>query len=101
MVLEIYRLSDNFPQKEVFALSNQMRRAAVSVTSNIAEGFCRNSQKEKIQFYHISLGSTSELENQAMIAKDLGYISEDQYKKIADQLNEVGKLLNGLISSIR
>lgn len=71
LVLLIYKITDQFPQKEIYALTSQMRRAAISVTSNIAEGFSRKSSKEKIQFYYMSTGSLAELQNQLIVSKDI------------------------------
>ena len=101
MILLIYKILETFPKKELFALSDQMRRSAISITSNIAEGFGRNSYKEKTQFYSISLGSLTELQNQILIAKDVGYINEVKYKKIVNQSIKCHKLINGLIKSSR
>lgn len=100
-VLEIYKVTETFPNKEIYGISNQMRRAAVSMTSNIAEGFSRQSLKEKIQFYHMTLGSDTELQNQIIIAKDLAYISEENFRNIYEGLIRVNKLINGLIKSLR
>lgn len=97
LVLEIYKATKNFPKEELFGLINQIRRAAVSITSNIAEGFSRQSNKEKIQFYCISRGSLTELQNQLLIAKDVGYLVNEKFKKIAEQTVKVHKLINGLI----
>lgn len=80
--VEVYRITKSFPKEELFGLINQLRRAAVSFTSNIAEGFYRNSQKEKIQFYFISLGSLREIENQLLVARDVGYLPEDKYNEL-------------------
>jgi four helix bundle protein len=93
----IYKQTEKSPQKELFGLTNQMRRAAVSITSQIAEGFSRQSYKEKIQFYSISLGSNTELQNQLLIARDVGYLEKDQFNAIARQTIKTHKLLNGLI----
>ena len=71
LVLMIYNFTKNFPKEEIFGLVSQMRRCSVSITSNIAEGFSRQSYKEKAQFYAISLGSVTELQNQLLIAKDI------------------------------
>jgi four helix bundle protein len=100
MVLLIYKITDNFPGKEDFALTSQMRRAAVSVSSNIAEGFSRRSNKEKIQFYHMSLGSITELQNQLLIAKGVGYLKEVETKEVDNQLVVAHKLVNGLIKGV-
>lgn len=101
LVLMAYRATDSFPLKEQFSLTNQMRRAAVSITSNIAEGFSRQSQKEKIQFYSMAKGSLTELQNQLLIARDIGYIEKNNFIKIANQSVETSKLLNGLIKIIK
>lgn len=101
LVLEIYKITKDFAKEEIFGLTNQIRRAAVSITSNIAEGFNRNSIKEKVQFYFISLGSLAELQSQLLIAKDLNYISKDVFKIIAERTILISKLLNGLIKSIK
>lgn len=101
IVLDTYTATRNFPALERYCLIDQMRRAAISITSNIAEGFSRQSRKEKIQFYFISFGSTSELLNQFMIAKDLSYISQGDYDVIAAKMDNVQRLLQGLIKSIK
>ncbi len=69
LVISIYEITNNFPQKEIFALTSQMCRCAISITSNIAEGFSRKGTKEKIQFYHMSLGLLTELQNQLLNSK--------------------------------
>lgn len=97
MVLVIYGFTEKFPREEIFGLVNQLRRAGVSFTSNIAEGFSRNSYKEKAQFYTIALGSLTEIQNQVLIAKDLGYISKNEFNEIANQTVEISKMTNGLI----
>ena len=74
LVLSIYKITTDYPKAELFALTTQMRRASVSITSNIAEGFSRSSWKEKYQFYSMALGSVTELENQLLISRDIGYI---------------------------
>lgn len=99
LVLAIYQVSRKFPAEEKFGLTNQIRRAAVSITSNIAEGFSRYNQKEKKQFYRTSLGSLTEVQNQLLIAKDVGYLPRENFQKLADQSVIVSKLLNGLIRS--
>lgn len=100
-VLQIYEVSTNFPKSELYGLVDQMRRSAVSITSNIAEGFSRQSRKEKVQFYFLSLGSLTELENLLLISRDLHYINQTVFKTLADQAVKVQKLLNGLIRSIK
>jgi len=100
-VLEIYKITKNFPKDELFGLTNQIRRAAVSITSNISEGFNRISPKEKLQFYFIALGSLAETQNQLLIARDIGYIKLEIFDKIQTQLVVSQKLLNAFIKSTR
>ena len=99
LVLLIYKITKEFPKDEIFGLTSQMKRAAVSITSNIAEGFGRQSYKEKVRFYLISRGSLIESQNQLLIAKDVKYINEEIFNKTASQTIVVHKLLNGLIKS--
>jgi four helix bundle protein len=99
LVLMIYKITKSFPKEEIYSLMDQMKRCSVSISSNIAEGFSRKSKKEKIQFYHISRGSVTELQNQLLIAKDVDYISKEDFKNIAQQTISVHKLLNGLIKT--
>lgn len=101
LVLKVYLLTKKFPREELFGLTNQIRRAIVSVTSNIAEGFSRNSYKEKVQFYPIALGSLTEVQNQLIIAHDLEYISQTEFQESEAILIIVSKLLNGLIKKSR
>ncbi|HEY4487149.1 MAG TPA: four helix bundle protein [Candidatus Paceibacterota bacterium] len=97
LVLLIYKLTKVFPREEAFGLVSQMRRAAVSITSNIAEGFGRHGYKEKVQFYYLAHGSLIELKNQIFIARDVGYIPNDDYQRAISQLETTHKLLQGLI----
>lgn len=101
LVLEIYKITKNFPREELYALVDQMRRCVISITSNIAEGFSRKSYKEKIQFYSVALGSTTELQNQLLVAKDVGYITKEQFDLLAYLTIEVHKLINGLIKGAK
>jgi four helix bundle protein len=82
LVIEIYAVTKEFPREEQFGLVSQMRRAAVSITSNIAEGFVRKSYKDKAHFYNMSKGSLAELQDQLLISKDVGYIDDVIYNKI-------------------
>lgn len=97
LVLEIYKITLEFPKEEQFGLTNQLRRAGVSITSNIAEGFSRNSYKEKVQFYSIALGSVTEVQNQLLLAKDIGYMTKENFNEIAKRTVVANKLINGLI----
>jgi four helix bundle protein len=101
LVLFIYRLTKSFPSEEKFGLIDQMRRCAVSITSNIAEGFSRKSSKEKSQFYYMALGSVTEFQNQLIISRDVEYLSKTEFQKAAEQTITVSKLVNGLIKSSR
>ncbi len=96
LVMLIYKETENFPKKETFYLVSQMRRAIISITSNIAEGFSHNSPKEKFQFYNITQESTTELQNQILIARDVDYINRNVFNNIAQQTITVAKLLYGL-----
>ena len=98
LVLMIYKLTNKFPKSEIYSLISQMRRAAISITSNIAEGFCRRSNKEKLQFYYIAKGSLIELENQLIISNDVDYINDKDFDKIYQQIVILNKLLNAFIS---
>jgi len=101
LVIMVYKLTKSFPEDEKFGLTNQVRRAAVSITSNIAEGFSRNGKKEKTQFYYMALGSLTEVQNQLLIGRDLSYIDEKEFAEIATKTVVVSKLLNGLIKSAK
>ncbi|HEY4483493.1 MAG TPA: four helix bundle protein [Candidatus Paceibacterota bacterium] len=101
IVLETYKVTKTFPKDELFALTSQMRRCVVSITSNIAEGFSRQSYKEKLQFYSISQGSVTELQNQVLIARDIGYLDNEIHDKLANKLVTLQKILNGLIKKTR
>ena len=96
LVLMIYKTTSQFPKEEMFGLISQMRRAAVSMTSNISEGFSRNTIKDKCQFYSMSHGSLTELQNQLVISRDLTYLSKEEFSKIASQTIVVHKLITGL-----
>lgn len=100
LVLRIYKITIQFPRIEAYALADQMRRAVVSITSNVAEGFSRKSNKEKTQFYYIALGSLTEIQNQLLIAKDLDYITKLEFESVIEQTILVKKLLSGLIRSL-
>ena len=95
-VTDLYRETEAFPRHELYGLTNQLRRAAVSVPSNIAEGSGRNSKKEFHQFLNLARGSLLELETQVEIARNLGYLSEERCTKLLKKTNEIGRMLNGL-----
>ena len=101
LVLHIYQVTEKFPVSERYGLTSQMRRAAVSISSNIAEGFSRRSPKEKEYFYSMSHGSLTEIQNQLFIARDVSYVSSGKFNEIWDQTIVVHKLITGLIKSVR
>ncbi len=101
LVLRIYQLTSTFPKEEQFGLVSQLRRASVSISSNIAEGFSRNSNKEKIQFYYTAKGSLTEVQNQLLISKDLSYLKKESFNTMALQSVKVSKLIVGLIKSLK
>jgi len=101
LVTDIYKMTRSFPKDEQYGLISQIRRAAVSIPSNIAEGSARSSRKEFIQFLNISMGSAVELETQVIISKNLGYITEELFQKISDKVNKISKMVQGLIKSIK
>lgn len=101
LVISVYKITKAFPREELFGLVSQLRRASVSVTSNIAEGFGRQSYKEKIQFYHLAYGSLVEVQNQLLVSRDVGYISREECSTLLAKAVETGKLLRALITKSR
>ena len=99
LVLDIYRASRSFPDDEKYGLTSQIRRAAVSVASNIAEGKGRESDKELLHFLSAARGSLYEVQTQLVIAERLGYLSHKQAETLNSRANEAGRLLSGLIRS--
>jgi four helix bundle protein len=97
----VYELSSTFPNDERFGLTSQMRRAAVSVPSNIAEGHARNTNSEMIRFCGISLGSLAEIETQLLLAADLGFADAREVDDLLTLTEEIGRMLHGLIRSNR
>ena len=94
--MDVYRLCSSFPNEEKFALVSQVRRAAVSVTSNIAEGMSRSSSKEVLHFLEISFGSLMEVQSQMEIAQLLNYITKEQMDDLDEKTIEIAKMLSGL-----
>ena len=99
-VSDIYKVTETFPNSELFGLTNQIRRAAVSIPSNIAEGAARTSLKEFNQFLSIALGSIAEIETQLIIAMNLKFIANDKYNELATKIDEIRKMLIGLKKSL-
>lgn len=101
LVISVYKITKMLPDNEKFGLTSQAQRASVSITSNIAEGFGRRGEKEKVQFYYMSHGSLTELQNLFMIMKDVNLIKQEDFDKISNQIIDVNRLLLGLIKSIK
>ena len=99
LAIVIYKVTKEFPKEEQFGISNQMRRCAVSIASNLAEGSGRNSNKDKARFSEIAFGSALELLNQIILSNDLGYITENKYIEIREKITEITLLIDGLRKS--
>ena len=97
MTAMLYQLVKKLPKEETYALSDQMRRAAISVPSNIAEGFGRSSTKEYLHFLFISYGSICELETQLILSSRINYLSKNETQPVMDLLSEIGKMINAII----
>lgn len=101
LVKSIYDLTSNFPSEEKYGLSSQLRRASVSVSSNIAEGSTRWSRKDQSRFYEIAFGSLMETLNQLILSKDLQFIDDKQLNTIREDIETIGRMLNSLHKSIK
>ena len=97
----VYRLSEKFPKSEIYGLTSQVRRASVSVPSNIAEGYGRGSRKEYLQFLSVAQGSLKELETQVILAERLHYANQEEANRLLSVSETVGKMLGGLMRSLR
>ena len=97
IVEDIYRVTSTFPKDELYGLTSQMRRCAVSIPSNIAEGFARKHNKEYKQFLHITLGSSAELETQIEIGLRLKYLAASDYEELLERINHVTRMTMNLI----
>ena len=93
LVRLIYQVTKDFPKSELYGIISQMRRCAISIPSNIAEGYGRNSKKEYVQFYSIAYGSILELETQLILVRDLGYITEEKFMQAEELIHEVSKMI--------
>jgi len=100
LALKVYQATKNYPREEIYGLVSQMRRSAVSVPCNIAEGYRRRSRKEYVQFLHVALGSCSELETLLALSRDLHFINDIEAKELYSLQEEVSPLLYGLIASL-
>jgi four helix bundle protein len=101
LVTEIYAITKDFPKEEVYGITSQIRRSAVSIPSNIAEGAGRRSQKELIQFLYIALGSLSELETQIIISSNLSFITDEQKASLDEQISTLLRIITSLIKSLQ
>ncbi len=101
LTLAVYRLTAGLPRTELFGLTSQMRRAAASIGANIAEGCGRNGGADLARFLQIASGSASELENHALLARDLGFVARDAADSLATDIAEVKRMLYGLMQSVR
>lgn len=101
LVLGIYKVTKKYPKEELFGIVSQMRRAASSVPANIVEGFKRNSDKENLRFLNIAESSLEELKYFLILSNDLNYCSNDEYNKLINLAEEVGKLISGFGKSIK
>ena len=100
LCLEIYRVTRNFPREEIYGLTSQVRRSAVSVPSNIAEGYGRKTKGEYIQALYIAYGSNCELETQIMLSGDLGYIEAQNFERLQREVEDIERMLKALIKSL-
>ena len=100
MVKAIYKLTEKFPKQETYGLVSQMRRTAISIPSNVAEGFRRYHNKEYKHFLYISLGSCAELETQITIAKELKYIQEDKEAILLEKLDHICRMISSLLKKL-
>jgi four helix bundle protein len=100
LCLDIYKVTKAFPKEEIYGLTSQIRRAAVSIPSNIAEGYGRKTTPEYIRSLYIAYGSNCELETQTLLSGDLGYIEAAKSKKVQDEIGEVERMLKALIKSL-
>lgn len=99
--LKIYKITSSFPKDELYGLTSQMRRAAVSIPSNIVEGCGRDRQTELARFVHIASGSASEIEYQLILAHDLGYIHDEIYPDLNAEINEIKRMLSGFEKAVQ
>ena len=98
-VIEVYKTTKSFPKHETYGLTSQLRRAASSITANIAEGFSRYSYKDRARFYYLARGSASESHNHILIARDVNYLDTNESAILIERINRVKQVLNGLIRS--
>jgi len=100
LVTEVYRISKLFPKDEVYGLTSQIRRCAISIPSNMAEGYARNSTKDYLHFLRIAMGSLYELQTQLEISMNLGYLTKDEFDKLNELSREIERMLSSLIRKL-
>ena len=98
--MHIYKVTKRFPKDEMYGLTSQIRRSAVSIPSNIAEGYGRKTTLEYVRFLYIAYGSVCELETQTMISGDLGYVGEERLQEIRQEIGDVERMLKAMINSL-
>ena len=101
LVTKIYNITNNFPNEELYGITSQIRRSAISIPSNISEGAGRQYRKELIQFLYVSLGSLAELETQLIISENLKYLNKNDSEDIQTELTEIRRMILGLIRSLK
>ncbi|NIO55079.1 MAG: four helix bundle protein [Deltaproteobacteria bacterium] len=100
LCLEVYQITQSFPEEEIYGLVPQMRRASVSIVSNIAEGYGRKTKGDYIRMLYISYGSVCELETQLLLSGDLGFVVDERLNSLIEMIREVERMLKGLIRSL-
>jgi four helix bundle protein len=101
MVIMIYKITHEFPAQERYGLTDQIRRASVSIPANLAEGFGRHGDRERAHFINIALGSAAEVEYYCLLARDLSFITQEQFEELNPRILEIERMLNGLHSKIK
>ncbi len=101
LVIMVYKLTREFPKEETYSLTDQMRRAVSSITANIAEGFGRQTYKDKLQFYYVAQGSLTELKNFILISRDVEYLDTRTFDLLVNQANATHQLLQGFIQKTK
>ncbi|MBV8208024.1 MAG: four helix bundle protein [Acidobacteria bacterium] len=100
LTVDVYRISQQFPGNEMYGLTSQLRRSCVSIEANLAEGCGRRSEREFLRFLHIAMGSAAESECHLLIARDLGMLSSDEFERCTKSVEEVKRMLNGLMDRV-
>jgi four helix bundle protein len=101
LTIKIYEVTNSFPRSEIYGLSQQLRRAAISIEANLAEGCGRKTDRELFRFASISNGSAYEVESELLVALDLGYITSEQHRECTQRVRQVSSMLNGLIRRLQ